>query len=143
MYIYTDEAEEHFVEDHMDVITWKQVAMKKNLIDTGIDPSTVLTLSKDMGFGEQAAMNASAAQMEDEENQKAEKEKKKAEQDEKAATRHSTRAKASTKTEKKEEKPEENDEDEYQEAEEDQLLTDKKTYTHTVLVDILRDLEEK
>ena len=75
MYIYTDEAEERFVEDHMDVITRKQVAMKKNLIDTGIDPSTVLTLSKDMGFGEQAAMNASAAQMEDEENQKAEKEK--------------------------------------------------------------------
>ena len=30
-----------------------------------------------------------------------------------------------------------------EEAEEDQLLTDKKTYTHQVLVDMLRDLEEK
>ena len=52
-----------------------------------------LSLSKDMGFGEQAAQNASAAKMKDEEDKKAAKEKKKAEQDEKAATRHSKRAK--------------------------------------------------
>ena len=77
MYIYTDEAEER-LEEHMDAIAWKQVAMKKSLIDTGIDPSTALTLSKDMGFGEQAAKNASAAQMEDEKKQKVAKEEKKA-----------------------------------------------------------------
>ena len=58
MYIYTEEAEQRFVEDHMDVITWKQVATKKSLIDTGIDPSTALSLSKDMGFGAAACKAA-------------------------------------------------------------------------------------
>ena len=112
MYIYTEEAEQRFVEDHMDVITWKQVATKKSLIDAGIDPSTALSLSKDMGFGEQAAQNSSAAQLKDEEDKKAAKEKKKAEQDEKAATRHSKRA-------KKEEIEEKEDAEEEESGEED------------------------
>ena len=172
MYIYTEEAEQRFVEDHMDVITWKQVATKKSLIDAGIDPSTALSLSKDMGFGEQAAQNSSAAQLKDEEDKKAAKEKKKAEQDEKAATRHSKRAKKEK--EEIEEKIEfteheledgtkimmDNDgvcfNDEYEEIgvwdekdntvileEVDELLADKKTYTRKKLVEMIRDLEQK
>ena len=31
MYIYTDEAEERFVEDHMDVITWKTSRYEEEL----------------------------------------------------------------------------------------------------------------
>ena len=141
MYIYTEEAEQRFVEDHMDVITWKQVATKKSLIDTGIDPSTALSLSKDMGFGEQAAQNSSAAQLKDEEDKKAAKEKKKAEQDEKAATRHSKRAKKEEIEEKEDAEEEESGEEEWGE-EEDELLADK-TYTRKKLVEMIRDLEQK
>ena len=77
LFIYTDDAEERFVNDHMDVITWQQVGLKKSLIDSGIDPSTSVSLANEMGFGQQASKNASAAQMKDEEDKKAAKEKKK------------------------------------------------------------------
>jgi hypothetical protein len=103
LFIYTDDAEERFVNDHMDVITWQQVGHKKSLIDSGIDPSTSVSLANEMGFGEQASKNASAAKMKDEEDKKAEKEKKKAEQDEKAAKRSSARKKKDVNYDEKEE----------------------------------------
>jgi cobalamin biosynthesis protein CobT len=129
----------------MDVITWQQVGLKKSLIDSGIDPSTSVSLANEMGFGQQASKNASAAQMKDEEDKKAAKEKKKAEQDEKAAKRSSDRKKKDVNYEEKEETEEQEgkESDGEEDKEVDELLADKKTYTRKVLVEMYRKLEEK